>query len=319
MGATIIAFGALTRAAPPNRQKRAAMKILLIANKKNPKTLDGLFQVRAYLDSQGIECVDLDVSAIPDSAFPYSGMSCTVIDPSLADQVDMVITLGGDGTILHGSRIAAVLGAPIMGINYGHLGFLANSADNGVISLVADALAGDIVPESRMNLRVRVECEGDEEELPEEPREFYVLNEIVVARGARGHIVDFDFSISGDHIAHMRGDGLIVATATGSTAYALSAGGPLVGPLHRGMIVVPLVPHTLTTRAIVTEHHDVVEMNLEPGSASTREVSLFADGDALPFSRPVLNVIVSVGDKPSVLLSRHDKSFYQQISGTFFK
>ena len=295
------------------------MKILLISNKKNSKSLDGLFQLMAYLDTQGIEYVDLDVSAIPDSAFPYSGMSCAAIDPALSGQVDMVITLGGDGTILHGSRIAAVLGAPIMGINYGHLGFLANSAENGVIALVADALAGEIIPENRMNLHIQVECEGDDAEPPEEPREFYALNEIVIARGAQGHIVDFDFSISGDHIAHMRGDGLIVATATGSTAYALSAGGPLVGPLHRGMIVVPLVPHTLNTRAIVTEHHDVVEMNLAAGSAPTREVSLFADGDALPFSRPILNVIVSVGDKPSVLLCRHGKSFYQQISGTFFK
>ena len=296
----------------------AEMKILLITNKKNSKALDGLFQLAAFFDAQGIEHVDLDVSAIPDSSFPYTGLACDVIDPRLTDDIDMVITLGGDGTILHGSRIAAVLGAPIMGINYGHLGFLTNLADNGAIAVVADALAGEINPENRMNLHIRVECEGDDEEPPDEPREFYALNEIAIARGALGHIVDFDFSISGDHIAHMRGDGLIIATATGSTAYSLSAGGPLVGPLHRGMIVVPLVPHTLNTRAIVTEHHDVIEMNLKPGSASTREVSLFADGDALPFSRPVLNVIVSVGENPTVMLHRHETSFYKQISRFFF-
>lgn len=295
------------------------MKILLISNKKNHKALDGLYQLMAYFDTQGIEYTDLDVSAIPDCAFPYSSRSCADIDPSLAGGADMVITLGGDGTILHGSRIAAVLGAPIMGINYGHLGFLANTVEDGVIALVADALAGEIIPENRMNLHIHVECEGDDEEPPEKPREFFALNEIAIARGAQGHIVDFDFSISGDHIAHMRGDGLIIATATGSTAYALAAGGPLVGPLHRGMIVVPLVPHTLNTRAIVTEHHDVVELNLEPGSASAREVSLFADGDAIPLDRPVLNVIATVGDKPTVLLSRHDKSFYRQISNVFFK
>ena len=295
------------------------MKILLISNKNNAKTIDGLFQLMSFFDSQGIEHAELDVSAIPESAFPYSGTPCSAIHPALSGDVDMVITLGGDGTILHGSRLATVLNAPIMGINYGHLGFLANSAENGVIALVADALAGEIVPENRMNLHIRVECEGDDEEEPEEPREFYALNEIVVARGALGHIVDFDFTISGDHIAHMRGDGLIVSTATGSTAYALSAGGPLVGPLHRGMIVVPLVPHTLNTRAIVTEHHDIVEMNLQPGSASTREVSLFADGDALHFSRPILNVIVSVGDTLSILLNRHESSYYKQISNMFFK
>ena len=295
------------------------MKVLLISNKKNPKALDGLYQLMAYLDTQGIDCTDLDVSAIPDCAFPYSERPCSDIDPWLSGGADMVITLGGDGTILHGSRIAAVLGAPIMGINYGHLGFLTNSSENGVIALLAEALAGEIIPENRMNLHIRVECEGDDVEPPEGPREFFALNEIAVARGALGHIVDYDFSISGDHIARMRGDGLIISTATGSTAYSLSAGGPLVGPLHRGMIVVPLVPHTLNTRAIVTEHHDVVEMNLEPGSASTREVSLFADGDTIPFERPVLNIIVTVGDKPTVLLSRHEKSFYRQISSMFFK
>ena len=294
------------------------MKVLIISNRQNAEALDGVYRLIAFFESQGIGHTELDVTSIPDSAFPYSGKLCTEIDSSLSNDIDMVITLGGDGTILHGSRIAAVLGAPIMGIAYGHLGFLANRADNGLIALVADALAGEIIPESRMNLHVCVECEGDEEEEPEEPREFYALNEIVVARGALGHIVDFDFSISGDHIAHMRGDGLIVSTATGSTAYSLSAGGPLVGPLHRGMIAVPLVPHTLNTRAIVTEHHDVIEMNLEPGSASTREVSLFADGDALQFSRPILNVIVTVGDKPTVLLNRHETSFYRQIANVFF-
>lgn len=294
------------------------MKVLLISNKKNTATLDGLFQLMAYFDTQGIDHVELDVTSIPDSAFPYSGTPCCAIDPALSDDIDMVITLGGDGTILHGSRIAAVLDAPIMGIAYGHLGFLANRAENGIISLVADALAGEITPEERINLRIRVECEGDEEDPPSNPREFFALNEIAIARGALGHIVDFDFSISGDHIAHMRGDGLIVSTATGSTAYSLSAGGPLVGPLHRGMIAVPLVPHTLNTRAIVTEHHDIVEVNLEPGSPSTREVSLFADGDVLPFDRPILNVIVSVGDRPTIMLNRHEQSFYRQISAVFF-
>ena len=147
----------------------------------------------------------------------------------------------------------------------------------------------------------------------------YALNEIAIARGAKGHIVDFGFGVSGDHVASLRGDGIIVATATGSTAYALSAGGPLVGPSHRGMIVAPLAPHTLYSRAVVTEHHDVVEVTFEEGSASAREVALFADGDALEFARPISTIEVTAGKRPITLLTRRQESFYKQIARTFYK
>ena len=143
------------------------------------------------------------------------------------------------------------------------------------------------------------------------------MNEMAAARGAMGHIVDFDFSIAGDHIAHMRGDGLIVATATGSTAYALSAGGPLVGPTFTGMIVTPLAPHTLNARAIVAERNDVVEIDL-PSDEGASEVSLFIDGDAIEFDSPISNVTVMVGPDPAVILSCRKDSFYKQVARTFF-
>ena len=234
------------------------------------------------------------------------------------EDVECAIALGGDGTLLHATRLAYEQDAPVIGVNFGHLGFLTNSAEDGLLPLIADALSGEIIREQRVNLHVRVACEGDEEEGIDEPRDFYVLNEIAIARGAMGHIVDFSFDVSGDRVATMRGDGVIVATATGSTAYALSAGGPLVGPSHRGLIVVPLAPHTLNTRAIVTEHHDIVEVSFEEGSASAREVSLFADGDALEFTRPISSIVVTAGDRPVTLLTRRQESFYKQVSRTFF-
>ena len=293
------------------------MKILIVANRSNAKTIDTMFQLVAYFDSQGFEHVEIDVSDLPDSASVFGSRSDRVRE-RFGGGYGLIITLGGDGTLLHSARLASVLEAPIIGINCGHLGFLTNTADGGAIALVADALAGEIVREERMNLRVEVTCEGDADDPPEEPRVFFAFNEIAVARGALGHIVEFDYSVSGDKIAHLRGDGLIVATATGSTAYSLSAGGPLVGPRHRGMIAVPLAPHTLNSRAIVTEHHDVVELTLEEGSASAEEVSLFADGDALEFDRPITSVVVSVGNQPTTLLTRREESFYKQVARTFF-
>ena len=290
------------------------MNVLMVANRENGNTLDAMFQIVAYLDAQGIGHAEMDVSDLPSAAYPYGAPNRAVPEGPF----DLIITLGGDGTILHSSRMAYALDAPVLGVNFGHLGFLANAADDGVIPLIADALAGEIVQEQRVNLRVQVTCEGDEEEGIDEPRDFFALNEIAIARGAMGHIVDFSFDVSGDHVATMRGDGVIVSTATGSTAYALSAGGPLVGPNHRGLLVVPLAPHTLNTRAIVTEHNDVVEVSFKEGSASAREVSLFADGDALEFARPISSIVVTAGERPIKLLTRRQESFYKQIARTFF-
>lgn len=292
------------------------MNVLMVANRENGKTLDAMFQIAAYLDSQGIDHAEIDVTDLPDAAYPYRGIHATDL-PS--GPFNLVITLGGDGTLLHASRFAYALDAPILGVNFGHLGFLTNSAEDGLLPLVADALSGEIIREHRVNLHVHVNCEGDEEEGIDEARDFFTLNEIAIARGAMGHIVDFSFDVSGDHVATMRGDGVIVSTATGSTAYALSCGGPLVGPNHRGLIVVPLAPHTLTARAVVTEHNDVVEVYFKEGSASAREVSLFADGDALTFARPISSIVVTAGDRPVTLLTRRQESFYKQIARTFFE
>lgn len=293
------------------------MNVLLIANRKNGKTLDALFQSVAYLESQGIGHSEIDVTDLPSAAFPYGGPAPAALQ-ALGNDYDLIVTLGGDGTILHSARLSYTYNAPILGVNFGHLGFLANGADSGLLPLLADALSDEIIREQRVNLHIKVICEGDEEEGVTGPREFFAFNEIAIARGAMGHILDFSFDVSGDRVASMRGDGVIVSTATGSTAYALSAGGPLVGPRHRGMIVVPLAPHTLNSRAVVTEHHDVVEVSFKEGSASAREVSLFADGDALEFERPVSTIVIQAGEHPVTLLTRHQESFYKQIARTFF-
>ena len=298
------------------RKDEDTVKVLLIANKSNAKTIDALFQIVAYCDMQGIEHVELDVSQLPDSSFVYGASQLADIDERLAERIDLVVTLGGDGTLLHATRLSVVLGAPIAGINFGHLGFLANTVDDSVSALFADLLSGEVVREKRMNLRALVTCEGDEEN-GIAPRQFFAMNEVVAARGAKGNIVDFDFSIAGDHIAHMRGDGLIIATATGSTAYALSAGGPLVGPSFSGMIVAPLAPHTLNARPIVANHSDVVEIDLPIGEHAG-EVSLFVDGDAIELDAPMRNVTVMVGPDPAVILNCRKDSFYKQVSRTFF-
>ncbi|HIW77297.1 MULTISPECIES: NAD(+)/NADH kinase [Gordonibacter] len=304
------------------------MHILIVRNNSNSQAIDASLLLATYLATQGAAYTLVDSSEL----------SCRCdheeVNAALTAGVDMAVVLGGDGTILRTARQIGTTGVPILGINFGRLGFLANSSEEGVVAVVASALAGDVVAEHRTNLRIDVVCEGEEDpwandgegqfsalaqslEAPESPRTFFALNELAVTRGANGRIIDFGLDISGAHIADMRGDGLVVATATGSTAYALSAGGPLVSPGFAGLVVVPLAPHTLHSRAIVTAANDVVEMDLSH-NADTREVTLFADGELLEFESPVTRVYIARGEAPTVLLRYQREGFYEHAAKVFF-
>ena len=273
--------------------------------------------VEAVLQRRGIElvCASEDICAIPKEV----AKACVCIDfttpdafranyRTLAENFKAVVvgTTGWNDIKAEVFDAFEKAGTPmIWGSNY----------SVGVIALFATILSGEVIREERINLRVRVTCADDEEGQP--PREYYAMNEVAAARGAKGNIVDFDFSIAGDHIAHMRGDGLIVATATGSTAYALSAGGPLVGPTFTGMIVAPLAPHTLNARPIVAERNDIIEIDM-PDDMQVGDVGLFIDGDTIELDSPIKNVTIMVGPDPTVILSCRKDSFYKQISRTFF-
>ena len=127
-----------------------------------------------------------------------------------------------------------------------------------------------------------------------------------------------DVSVAGEHVVNLRGDGLVIATATGSTAYALSAGGPLVAPTHQGLVVVPIAPHTLRSRAIVTAPTDVIEVTL-PDDGDYREAALFIDGELLQFEAPVQSVLVHRGETQTTLLRLGTQGFYTHASEVFFE
>lgn len=298
------------------------MHILIVRNNSNSQAVDASLLLATYLATQGLEYTLVD----------SSDLSCRCdhegVNAALAAGVAMTVVLGGDGTILRTARQIGTSGVPILGINFGRLGFLANSSDDGVIAIVSSALAGDVVAEQRTNLRIDVVCAGEVDpwdddsdaamaDVDDPARSFFALNELAVTRGANGRIIDFGLSISGDHIADMRGDGLVVATATGSTAYALSAGGPLVAPGFNGLVAVPLAPHTLHSRAIVTAANDVVEMDLSL-NRDPREATLFADGELLTFDAPVKRVYVARGTAPTTLLRYQRESFYEHAAKVFF-
>ena len=310
----------------------------------------------AYFSTQGIEN---DVVLSVDLPTPeHLAVGAVNNDRALEDAgirpFDLAVALGGDGTILRTARVAMLFDAPVLGINFGNLGFLANPSEEGVIPLVAAALAGDVTEDRRACLLVEVECEGDG--VPggargafgdewddvsgggagargvagdsagcgvagngegDGGRVFTALNEVTISRGSFPRNLEAHLSISGEDLCTLRGDGLIVATATGSTAYALSAGGPLISPGVEGMVVVPLASHTLQSRAIVTERHDVVEVAFDFAEGYTfTEVQL--DGTALSFPTPIERVVVRCAEKPVRLLFYKKESFYSRIARTFF-
>ncbi len=297
--------------------KEAGVKVVVVVNMTNPKTVEASLVLSTYLASLNIDCVMFDSTDLPDTT--YFGGIASGDEPS-EEAPDLAIALGGDGTILKTIRLVSGTEAPIMGVNFGHLGFLANSSEPGIVALTAAALSGDVVVEQRTNLRIDVVCEGDEENdeaAPTGQRSFFALNELAFSRGASGRMLDFSVEVSGDFVAQLRGDGMVVSTSTGSTAYALSAGGPLVAPGYRGLVIVPLAPHTLQSRPLVTEQNDVVELILT-GDESRRDVMLFADGESLEFERPISRVIIRSGDTPTTLLRYKKESFYTQLSRVFF-
>lgn len=288
------------------------MHILIARNSSNPQANEAALILGAYLSSEQIAYTSID--------------SLETFDVE-AHAIDMVISLGGDGTILRCARLVYDQGIPILGINFGHLGFLTNHIGDGVVAATAAALAGETIQEHRANLRVDVLLEGeDEDEFEhscnergnlESHRCFFALNEAAVTRGSAGKIINFGIDVSGEHVADMRGDGLVVATATGSTSYSLSAGGPLVAPGFKGLIITPVAPHTLLARAILTDPNDIVELNMGDTSA-TREAELFIDGNLVSFDAPIQRILVRRGEVPTTLLRFNRAPFYEHISETFF-
>ena len=181
---------------------------------------------------------------------------------------DLAVVLGGDGTLLSVARRIAH-GAPLLGVNLGRLGFLTEVSRNELYPTMVRVLAGEHSLEERSLLRVDVERRG-------EPRgSFRAFNDAVVAKATRSRIIDLNLSVDGDLVAHYRADGLIVSTPTGSTAYNISAGGPILHPGLPVMMLTPICPHTLSLRPIAVPDSAVVELSLE---TQREEVHLTVDG-----------------------------------------
>jgi NAD+ kinase len=191
---------------------------------------------------------------------------------------DAVITLGGDGTLLAAARKAAPLGTPVLGVDLGSFGFLADQPPSLVLEHLDQLLAGHCELEERMMLQANpVVHQG-----PSDPTHGVALNDVVLTRKAHRRLIWIRCEVDGCHVATYPADGVIVSTPTGSTAYNLSAGGPIVDPRVECIVLTPICPHTLYTRPVVLEPSSQVYIRTEPrpGSASD-DATLVLDGQEI--------------------------------------
>jgi len=187
----------------------------------------------------------------------------------VAERVDLLVVLGGDGTLLSVARAARERPVPILGVNLGTLGFLTEVVLDELFAALERVLVGDVRISVRMRLEVEVRC-GEKQR-----GRFLALNDAVVNKTALARMINLETRAGGKLVSEYHADGLIVATPTGSTAYSLSAGGPILAPELAAFVLTPICPHTLTQRPIVLPEASEIELRVLP---PTEEVQLTVDG-----------------------------------------
>ena len=188
------------------------------------------------------------------------------------DDIDLAIVIGGDGTFLYAGRSLLGKHIPLLGINTGRLGFLADLPQESLEDSLNAIFDGHYQREQRNTLSVHVNRNG------EKGARFFAINDAVIHKRNMARMIEVEVFIRGQYLSHYRADGLILATPTGSTAYALSAGGPIIEPTLSALLVVPICPHTLTQRPLVIDAASDIEVRI--GANSIKDVQLTIDGQA---------------------------------------
>lgn len=279
------------------------MKVLLVPNYGRPDAVEGAKGLEAWLGSEGIEAV-----WAPDA------MRHEPERASLAEGADLVISLGGDGTLLRAARIVGYREIPLMGFSYGHLGFLTCGNPVNMQETVKAALDHRMHSSHRATLAIEADYVLPDGSTYTDTS--FALNDMAVTRGGLGDVISFDVGVSGNHIDRIRGDGFVVSTATGSTGYALAAGGPIVTPEFTGMVCVPIAPHTILARAFLTSPSDVVEIDMSEERPAER--SVLADGRLMGHGGMAMHMRVRRGEGDIILLDYNAQSFYASVSRVFY-
>jgi NAD+ kinase len=206
----------------------------------------------------------------------------------LAMKAEVLVVLGGDGTMLNAARLAGERSIPILGVNMGGLGFLTEVRLENLYPSLERVFANDFVIDERLMLRTHVHRRGETVEQGE------VLNDVVISKGTLARMIELKIAIQGRFVTNLRGDGLILSSPTGSTAYSLSAGGPIIDPAVQSLILTPICPHTLTHRPLIV-----------PGNAKIDVTLTSKDDGAMATLDGQVGVAISQGDSVVIQTSDH--------------
>ena len=275
--------------------KSTIRRVGVVLKTTSPEAADLGRQLVLELERLGLEpVIDRESAQVLDS-------DDEVEREDLPGLVDLVVVLGGDGTLLSVTR-GALGGTPILGINMGTLGFLTEHSAEQLLPMLREVFDGRAETAQRERLLVTIETPG------KEPVTRCVLNDAVVNKSALARILALSVKVNGEFVSRFRADGLIVATPTGSTAYNLSAGGPILYPTLETIVVTPICPHALTNRPIVLSLDSTIEIRLE---SLSEEVYLTLDGQqGFPISTSDMIRIERCPD-PVTLITHPGLSYFQ--------
>ncbi len=242
----------------------ALSRIGLLAKTGDPRAREVLARVAAALNGRGAT-VALEANTAADSGLAYPAFALD----ALAERCDLLFVVGGDGTLLAAARAAAVRGLPIAGLNAGRLGFLTDVTPDALDAGLAALLEG----RGRAELRTLIAAELSRAD-GNRIAAGLALNDAVVQKRAAGRMIELATRVDGVFVCTHRADGIVVATPTGSTAYALSCGGPIIHPRVDALAIVPICPHTLSDRPIVVDGGVTIVVSLAPGFAGSAQLTL---------------------------------------------
>jgi NAD+ kinase len=252
---------------------RPEAPIALTGRATDPRVGDAMRALAAHLGARG-----LAVRGSASQAAEWAGLDVELVpDADIAQGARFVVAVGGDGTMLLAARLAAIAGVPLLGINRGRVGFLADVGPERMLESVDDAIGGRCEIERRMLLNATLTN-------PSQPRSAQALNDVVLARRETGRMVDVRTWVDGTYVNTHSGDGFIISTSTGSTAYALSCNGPIMHPGLDALLLVPICPHTLSDRPIVVSGSARIE--LEVIDRDDARVQVVCDGNVMGDLQP---------------------------------
>lgn len=277
-------------------------RVILYArqHRVNPGVNETLLRLVTYLKTLPIE-IYFDGETAPHVVLNLPTLPFEDMDGSR----DLIIVVGGDGSLLSAARLAINVGVPVTGISRGRLGFLTDIPPDFLEKQVGAILEGQYTEEQRFLLQTRIH---------DDERTYFqgdALNDVVLGRGTETHLIEFDVLIDQQFVSHYRSDGLILSTPTGSTAYSLSAGGPIMHPQLDAIVMVPMFSHSLSSRPLV--FHGDSQVDIRISTSNERDLQLSCDGHESRLIKPGQHVEIKKNKHQLRLLHPREYNYYDTL------